>query len=216
MKHVVREILRRSKAGVSTIGLLGLTYCPPFAGAQDSSAACALLLGTGVARAESPNTASGLAEFSLAGERYLATLDLTFSFAAPQPDGSSAATSTHVFSVRNRSRRCGRARSRPSPQVSVPAREARPMRYPREREHKSTAAMSLGARPAAPRSRTCRASRSPYRARRNSARLRACSSGGISTIVGLGTAPPRCSIERCHNLCSISVCVAVPISCGPI
>jgi hypothetical protein len=58
-------------------------------------------------------------------------------------------------------------------------------------QQKSTVATSLGVRPAAHRSSRCTANRYPYRARRNSARMRPCSSGGISTIVGRGTATPR-------------------------
>ena len=59
-----------------------------------------------------------------------------------------------------------------------------------EREQKSTLATSLGVRPAAHRSKRGSANRYLYRARRNSARMRACSVGEISTIVGLGTETP--------------------------
>jgi hypothetical protein len=91
----------------------------------------------------------------------------------------------------SRSRHCFVACSVAPSKVSVPARYARTIRYTLEREQKRTEATSLGVRPAAHRSNRWRAKRYPYRARRNSARIRTCSSGGISTIVGLGTATPR-------------------------
>jgi hypothetical protein len=75
--------------------------------------------------------------------------------------------------------------------VSVPTWYALTTRETLEREHKSTAALALGVRPAAHGSRRRRANKSPERGRRTSARMRACSAGGISTPVVLGTDGPR-------------------------
>ena len=52
----------------------------------------------------------------------------------------------------------------------------------------ATAAISVGWRPTAHKSKIGRASRAPYRARRNAARIWACSSSGISTKVLVGMA----------------------------
>src|SRR5215813_10043535 len=57
------------------------------------------------------------------------------------------------------------------------------MRYTLEREQNKTAAISVGVRPAAHNSRTCTASKAPYRACRNLANIHSCSCGGISSMV---------------------------------
>src|SRR5713101_554672 len=66
------------------------------------------------------------------------------------------------------------------------------MRYTLVREQNRNVAISVGVRPAAHNSRTCTASKEPYRARRNSATIHSCSGGGISSMVEPGTViPPR-------------------------
>jgi hypothetical protein len=90
-----------TKARRIAIGLVGLTLCLPLVSGQDGGEACVALFGTGMARSETANTAGGRAEFTVDGKHHTATLDLTFAFAAPGPDGSSSVTSAHVFSVRN-------------------------------------------------------------------------------------------------------------------
>src|SRR5215813_3580871 len=57
------------------------------------------------------------------------------------------------------------------------------MRYTLEREQNRNAAISVGVRPAAHNSRTCTASKAPYRACRNLANIHSCSCGGISSMV---------------------------------
>ena len=90
-----------------------------------------------------------------------------------------------------RSRRCFVVGSLASSKVRGPPWYARTSRYTLEREQKSTAATSLGVRPAAHKSSKWRASQCPYRARRNSARIWACWAGGLSTLVVRGTETPR-------------------------
>src|SRR5229473_4635470 len=66
------------------------------------------------------------------------------------------------------------------------------MRYTLEREQNRNVAISVGVRPAAHNSRTCTASKVPYRAWRNLANIHSCSCGGISSMVELRTVmPPR-------------------------
>src|SRR5262249_653171 len=66
------------------------------------------------------------------------------------------------------------------------------MRYTLEREQNRNAAISVGVRPAAHNSRTCTASKAPYRACRNLANIHSCSCGGISSMVESCTVmPPR-------------------------
>src|SRR5713226_6769812 len=66
------------------------------------------------------------------------------------------------------------------------------MRYTLVREQNRNVAISVGVRPAAHNSRTCTASKEPYRACRNSASIHSCSGGGISSMVEPRTVrPPR-------------------------
>src|SRR5712691_11848036 len=66
------------------------------------------------------------------------------------------------------------------------------MRYTLEREQNRNVAISVGVRPAAHNSRTCTASKEPYRACRNSASIHSCSGGGISSMGEPRTVrPPR-------------------------
>ncbi len=86
----------------------GNTHAQGATQSQREQASCAQLLGTGRAQADSPNTATGSVEFTLAGERYFAKLELQFTFGPPQPGGVSAVSSSHVFTVRNqRGRKVG-------------------------------------------------------------------------------------------------------------
>src|SRR5712692_3091059 len=66
------------------------------------------------------------------------------------------------------------------------------MRYTLEREQNRNVAISVGVRPAAHNSRTCTASKAPYRACRHLANIHSCSCGGISSMVESRTVrPPR-------------------------
>src|SRR5216684_3971668 len=66
------------------------------------------------------------------------------------------------------------------------------MRYTLVREQNRNVAISVGVRPAAHNSRTCTASKEPYRACRNSASIHSCSGGGISSMGEPRTVrPPR-------------------------
>ena len=105
--------------------------------------------------------------------------------------GLSSARTERLSAGVNRRRLCRGLCALASSKVRVPARSARTIRSTLEREQKRTAATALGVRPPAPRSNRGRATKSPYRARRNAVRLRACASREISPIVDRGTATPR-------------------------